>query len=137
MAACVLVAVTTASCRGAACGGYTCPGSAGYGGYHGCCGCCYLIFGPPLPSALDTPLRCYFVPRRPAWGGQQYRYRVKPQEDFCACGPDGGTNGGYAAGKIGLAPELYDGFAPMQFEQFGQIPNSSPRELGPVAPLSH
>jgi hypothetical protein len=114
------------------CARYSCPGNPGYGNVN----CCNVICGPPLPSPIDTPLRCYFMPRRPAWGGQQYRYRVKPQEDFCGCGPNGDVESGYAAANPALAPELYDGFAPMQFERFGQIPNSS-RDLGPVAPISH
>jgi hypothetical protein len=85
-------------------------------------------YPPPLArSALDVPLNWYFMPRRPGCARHEFRYQVEMPEPCPArldgCGRDAGepccTDG------LAVAPELMDGFVPLEFERLGQIPNDS------------
>jgi hypothetical protein len=92
---------------------------------------CGVYARPPRVSGLDCPLRPYFVPRRPACGGHDYRYRVEVA-DPCSC-----TACGEFANEVDQAAgfpypaELGEEFAPVEFERLGQIPNDSLLEAVP------
>ena len=87
--------------------------------YPGCCyGCCYL---PPGNSALDEPLRCYFVPRRPGWPESDYCYRVAGPRP-CPCAGDGP-----------VPEELACNFIPCEFERLGHIPGDALLDAGAAA----
>ena len=94
---------------------------------------------PTLCSALDMPLRPYFMPRRPAWGPHDYRYNVKEPEP-CCCGGPGGCGPWCADGEgpcqqadARIRPKPLSAWIRWEFENLGQIPNDSLLE-GVVAP---
>ena len=73
-------------------------------------------------SALDAPLRPYFVPRCPAWGGHDFCYRVDAPKPCLGC-PMGPADGECCPGSQPYPPELACIFDPAEFQQLGQIPN--------------
>lgn len=90
---------------------------------------------PVRISALDCPLRPYFIPRRPAWGGHDYRYRVTIADPCFATGGGCGdlTDEVGQADSFTYPAELGEEFAPVGFEKLGQIPNDSLLDSVPAA----
>jgi hypothetical protein len=101
--------------------------------YDGCC-CCYVCYGTPIVSALDEPLRCYFVPRQPGWPETDYCYRVEGPKPCPGCGPGGGNemDAPCGGGELPFPQELAEHFTPWEFERLGQIPGDSLLEASPV-----
>jgi hypothetical protein len=83
---------------------------------------------PPMPeSALDTPLRWYFMPRQAGCAYHEYQYRVETATAVPTCCGRQGAAGGLtelpAAGPY--SPEIVDLFGATGFVRLGQIPNDS------------
>jgi len=93
--------------------GYSYPYYPGY-----CCACGYVPCGI---SALDEPLRCYFVPRRPGWPENDYCYRVAGPRP-CPC-----------PGEAPFPDELACHCTPWGFERLGQIPGDALLDAGAAA----
>ena len=107
-------------------GGGGCGGGCGYGGRCGC-GCqetwCAWSETWHAPYTLETPLRGYYIPRRPGCCSREF------EAGGCGCGV---ANAGCspAGARYGWCypPEAGVGFEPVQFERLGQVPNDM--ELG-------
>jgi hypothetical protein len=86
---------------------------------------CEALLRPILRTSLDRPLRPYFVPRRPAWSGSEYRYSVRQFEPFCGGGAGCCTSvdGPCFGGCDTIPPESAYAFDPWEFEHLGQIPH--------------
>jgi hypothetical protein len=95
----------------------------GYWGYGGCCGCgqtwCAWSETWHAYSALDTPLRPYYIPRNPGCCNRQ-SYGNNTACGYAAQMPEGATG---MAGCDRYPPEAAIGLEPVRFERLGQIPN--------------
>jgi hypothetical protein len=95
----------------------------------------YGSYGPPcVVSPLDMPLTPYAMPRRPAWGGSSFAYRVKPSPQYQLCGCGWASDDTAEAARLPYPPELSESFAPPKFERLGPIPHDP--LLGTAAPPS-
>jgi hypothetical protein len=85
--------------------------------------CCFGWGVAPICSPLDTPLRYYYIPRRPAWSPSEFCYGVRGPRDCPPCGPN----------CQAIPPELADEFAPWRFERLGHIPADALLEAAATA----
>jgi hypothetical protein len=100
--------------------------SGAWSGLYGC-------YGPPcVVSPLDMPLTPYAMPRRPAWGGSNFRYRIKPSPQTQICGCGWSNDDAAAATQTPYPPEMAASFEPASFERLGHIPRDPLLGPGPA-----
>jgi hypothetical protein len=103
--------------------------SQSHGAWSGMYGC----YGPPcVVSPLDMPLTPYVMPRRPAWGGSSFRYRLKPSPECQLCGCGWANDNAATACQTPYPPEVAESFSPTTFERLGHIPHDPLLGPGPA-----
>jgi hypothetical protein len=94
----------------------------------------YGCYGPPhVISPLDMPLTPYTMPRRPARGGSEFRYTVKPSPQCQLCGCALSNEDTTAGCLMPYRPEMSEVAEPGSFERLGHIPHESLLGSGPIA----